>query len=244
MSMEKVKVLVADADKTFADALGQTLSGVYHVRICTDGIQALEQTKSFLPDVLVLDLMLPGVDGITLLQKCNQWGLTPTVLATSRYVSDYILNTVQKWGVGYFVIKPCSAEAVLCRISDMVSGLRPTLFATPEPRSQVSSALLQMGFSTKHRGYSYLREAVLLMAEDPRQSVTKELYPAVGAQCGVNASQVERSIRTAICAAWDHRPEQIWNVYFPEGMEADLSRPTNAAMISRLADGLLLASGE
>jgi len=241
--MDKVKVLIADADTVFGEALGQVLSAAYHVRSCADGVQTLEQLRSFLPDVLVLDLMLPGMDGLTLLQKCSQQGWTPMVLATSRYVSDYVLNAVQQRGVGYFMIKPCSTEAVLCRIADMVGGLRPTLFSAPEPRHQVSSALLQMGFSTKHRGYDYLREAVLLMAEDPRQSVTKELYPAVGAQCGANASQVERSIRTAIRVAWNHRPKQIWNVYFPEGQE-ELSRPTNAAMISRLADGLLLASGE
>lgn len=242
--MEKTKILIADPCEEFRSALEVALSAAYQVRSCGDGVQALEQIRTLIPDILVLDLMMPGLDGITLLQKCGQWGLTPVVLATTRYVSDYVLDAAQKLGVGYVMAKPCDVEAVLCRIADMTERLRPALFSSPEPRSRVSSTLLQLGFSTKLRGYGYLREAVLLMATDPKQSVTKELYPAVGAQCGANAAQVERSIRNAIAAAWGQRSDQIWKLYFPEGKELMISRPTNAAVISRLADGLLLASGE
>ena len=75
---------------------------------------------------------------------------------------------------------------------------------------------------------------------DPGQSVTKELYPAVAALCGGTAVQVERSMRSAIAAAWVRGDEQLWQMYFP----GEAERPTNTSFISRLADCVALAAGE
>ena len=238
--MERRKILIADPSESFCMALTEALQGMYQVRICREGNETRKVLQSFRPDVLILDLMLSGVDGITLLQKLGEMELQSMVLATTRYVSNYILDAADRLGIGYLMVKPCDIDAVAARVADMTQRMKMPMFAAPDPRTQVSNMLLHLGFSTKLRGYGYLREAVLLMAEHTGSSITKELYPAVAKRCGVTAVQVERSIRSAVQHAWDRRKADIWGNYFPTeaGMEA---RPSNGALITCLADRLLLS---
>ncbi len=238
--MDKLKILIADPSGDFREALADALKDLHHVRTVSDGVQALQMLRSYQPDMLVLDLMMPGIDGITLLQRAAESGCKPMVLATTCYLSDYIISSVQQLGVGFIMIKPCLISAITARLSDLSQRLQQPVIPQPDPKAKVSSTLLRLGIPTKLRGYSYLRQAVLLMAKDPAQSVTKELYPAVAAQFGATAIQVERSIRSAVQAAWEHCDPQIWQLYFPAGETGLIPRPTNAGMISRLADILLL----
>ena len=238
--MEKRKILIADTAEDFRRALEDALCGTYHVRTTAEGLQTMLQLRSFLPDILVLDLMLPGLDGITLLQKAAESGICPMVLATTRYISDYMLDAAGQLGIGYIMVKPCDISAMISRIADLSQRLKPAAFAPPDPRTLVSNTLLRLGISTKLRGYGYLRECILLMARDPRQSVTKELYPAAAALLGVTAVQVERSIRSAVNTAWSRQDRNVWQMYFPGDHTGLIPRPTNARFISRLADMLIV----
>lgn len=239
--MELQKVLIADGMEEFRAGLEKALGESYEVFSCGDGVEALRALGSFCPDLLVLDLMLPGMDGISLLQTAAAMGYAPKVLATSRFLSPYVLDAVNRLGVSYVIQKPCDIRATAARIGDLLDSSLPMMEVTePEPRTEVSNILLALNVPTKLHGYSYLREAVLLVLEKPNQSVTKELYPAVGAVFNVSQDQVERCIRTAIRAAWDCREEKIWRTYFQPGQGGQLSRPSNAAFISGLANAVAL----
>lgn len=238
--MDKLKILVADSSDDFRSAIADALHDIHHVRTATNGVQALQLLQSFRPDMMVLDLMLPEIDGITVLQRATESGCKPTVLATTCYLSDYITSSIQKFGVGFLMIKPCLVSAIISRLTDLSEQLQQPLFSHQDPKAHITSTLLRLGIPTKLRGYSYLREAVIFMAQDPAQSVTKELYPNVAAQFGASAMQVERSIRSAIQAAWEHHDPQIWQFYFCADETGLIPRPTNAHMITRLADVLLL----
>ena len=240
--MDKLKILIADPSEDFHEALADTLRGAYHVRTACDGASTLQALRSFQPDMLVLDLMLPGLDGITLLQRAMENGQHPIVLAISRCFSDYILDSISRLGVGYVMTKPCDISAVVARISDMSQRIQPPMFTHPEPKTLVSNILLRLGIATKLRGYSYLREAILLMKKNPGQSITKELYPSVAAACGATPVQIERSIRSAITTAWLQRDDNVWQLYFPPGDGGTIPKPTNAAFISRIADLLSLST--
>ena len=234
--MEKLKILLADNSEDFCKTMTDALRGNYRIRSCRDGNAALEILQTFRPDICIVDLMLSGVDGITLLQKILQQGLRPVVLATTRYVSDYILESADKLKVGYLMVKPCDPGAVISRMADMTQRSSLPTFSHPDMRTQVSNMLLSLGVSTKLRGYGYLREAVMMMVKQPNQSITKELYPAVGARCGVSAVQVERSIRSAIQSSFQHRDRPLWQTYFPPGENGVARRPTNSTVITCLAD--------
>lgn len=238
--MEVRKLLIAEGTEEFRIALADALSGAYHVRTCREGREALEQLRSFGPDILVLDLMLPGLDGISILQRAAEAGLRPMVLATTRFISDYVLESVDRLGVGYLMVKPCDVGATVSRLADLNRRISQPIPAPPDPRSYVSNVLLMLGIPTKLRGYGYLREAVLLMAENPGQSITKELYPAVAARCGCEPSHVERSSRSAIATAWKKRDEQTWRFYFQPDGDGTLSRPTNAEFVTRLSETVRL----
>lgn len=240
--MNKLKLLVADCEEAFCTELTDLLQGQYIIKTCVDGAQALELMNTFLPDILVLDMMLPCIDGITLLQKAAQQGLHPTVIIMTSYYSDYISSAAGHFDVCYMMRKPCSADACAARISDISQNILVSSVPKADSRTQISSVLLQLGLSAKLKGYAYLREGILLFAQDMTQMVTKELYPAIGAKFSSSRDQVERAIRSAIQSAWKNRDNEIWRRYFTLADGDHIHCPTNGEFIARLADYLLLCA--
>lgn len=238
--MEMRKVLIADNSEDFAASLGDMLRGTCFVRMCTTGTQALEQLRSYRPDVLVMDVMLPELDGISLLQAAQEEDLMTNVLALTRSSAPYITEALDRLGVGYIMMKPCRTEAVRQRIMDLASQVKPRLVCQPDMRNTVSNLLISLRVPTKLRGYGCTREAVLYLMRDPEMSITKELYPAVAQICDGNAVQVERAIRGAIKAAWINQDSTVWPQYFQPCADGTIPRPTNAAFLTRLADKLTL----
>lgn len=237
------KLLIADASDEFRSELAETLRAAYVVHECREGHQALQMLHSLKPDILVLDLMLPGLDGISLLQEAAEADLQPMVLATTRFVNDYVLDAAERLGVGYVMVKPCEVRATVSRIADLTQRLKAPSVSRPDSRTLVSNVLLSLSVPTKLKGYACLREAILEAMRDPTQQLTKELYPKVGERCDGNGVQVERAIRSAIKAAWNRREERIWRLYFRPNMEGVLERPTNAAFILCLANRMSMEQG-
>lgn len=238
--MEMRKILIADSSEEFAAALTETLRGTCHIRVCYNGMQALEELRSYRPDVLVLDLMLPELDGISLLQTAAQEEIVPNTLAVTRFVSPYVTESVTRLGVSYVMVKPCDIGAVADRVRDLKQQAKRPAVAQPDMRNTVSNVLISLRVPTKLRGYGCAREAVLCLMQDPDMSITKELYPAVAAICDGNAAQVERAIRGAINAAWTNQDEAIWRKYFQPCADGTIPRPSNAEFLLRIADRLTL----
>lgn len=242
--MQSRKLLIAESSEEYRVALAEALTGEYHVSTCADGIQAQQLLRSFRPDVLVLDLMLSGMDGITLLQTAREEGPLPAVLAQSRYLSDYVLETLGEMGIEYVMSKPCTLRAAVARIRDMdrrecrragIPARIPEGIGSSDSRVTVTNILLSLGFKANHDGYKYIREAVLILDKTPDQRMTKELYPAVAELFGCTGENVERSGRTAIKYAFFHGDPQIWRLYFGPDKDGMLHRPTNGTFIARIA---------
>lgn len=228
------KLLIADCNEDFRNALAAALQGQYHVLCCRSGMEAWKLLHQENPDIFVLDLMLPELDGLTLLERSCAEGICPMVLAATPILSEYVFSCAQCLGIEYLVRKPCEMDAVVSRIHDLSKRLK-TVPPRPDPACCAQSLLISLNISTKHNGFAYLREAIVLMAKDPSQSVTKVLYPAVAHRFHCHKENVERSIRTALDRAWEKRDAQLWNKYFPNASH----RPSNAVFISRLAEALL-----
>lgn len=237
--MSKLKVLIADSAEDFCCALQKNLEENYLVKVCRDGIRAQETLQLFSPDILVLDMLLPGLDGITLLQQAARLGCQPMVIATTGYCSSYITEAAERMGVSYLMRKPCSAEACAQRVEDLAQNLRFSAPPKADPRTLVSNLLLQLGFSAKLKGYGFLREGILLFAGDTEQAVTKELYPAVAQLFHSTGERVERAIRSAIQSAWETGSRQLWRSFFA-GADGELQCPTNSEFIAAVTDRLLL----
>ncbi len=234
-----LKLLIADSTEEFRLALAEQVAGSFTVRCAQQGKEALELICSYKPDILVLDLMMPGLDGISILEQAAQKGIRPTVLATTRFANDYVQDAVTRLGVCYLMVKPCDLKATAARLTDMAEHRKPQPLARPDIRIMVSIVLLSLGIPTKLRGFTYLREAIVAAMRQPGQMVTKEIYPAVGHICGASKDQVERSIRSAIAAGFANRDEQVWRQYFQPGPGGNLIRPSNGTFISALAERFL-----
>lgn len=239
--MDALKLLIADDNEEFRQALADALQGTYYVRTCRTGREALSLLRSFGPEILVLNLILPEMDGISLLENAVRCGIRPMVLATTRLDNDYVVESVSRLGVEYLMRRPCDIPSTVARIRDLSQRLKPPAVAPPDPMTLVSNLLLSLNVPTRLNGYALLREAILIKARNPKFAITKELYPAVAVSCKCERDHVERCIRTAINAAWKHRDEQIWQTYFRPEPDGTIRRPTNGTFISRLADSLRLS---
>lgn len=233
-----LKLLIADSSEEFRFALAQQLAGSYAIRMCRQGKEALEMFYSFKPDVMVVDLMLPELDGISLLQQIAEQEKRPQVLATTRFYNDYVLQAITRLGVGYLIVKPCDVRATAARLQDLTEPITPMAPRRPDVKTEISNVLLQLGIPTKLRGYTYLREAVAMYMQRPGQMVTKEIYPAVGKLCDASWEQVERSIRSAVGAAYERRDEQHWRRFFQPEPGGGIRRPSNSVFISTVANAL------
>lgn len=229
------KLLIADYNEDYRVALTAALKDSYHVLSCRTGTEAWALLNQEHPDILILDLMLPELDGLTLLERAHAGGLHPVVLVVTSIISPYVFGCAQRLGIEYVVRKPCEIEAIASRIKDLSQRIHVSA-PKVDPASYITELLLSLTFSTKHNGFSYLRESILLMSKNPAQSVTKVLYPAVAHTFGCQKENVERSIRTAMDYAWEKGDHELWCRYFPDTGQ----RPTNAVFISRITEALLL----
>ena len=239
--MEMKKLLIADTSEEFRLALQDYLQDTYVIQVCKEGNETLQMMESFRPDVMVLDLLLPGVDGVTLLQKAADRGLHPTVLATTRFFSDYVLEAMERLAVGYVMVKPCELTAVAARLTDLMQRVEETCEVTqPDMRTVVDNVLRELSFQTHPRGYAALREALLETIRSPGQQVTKTLYPTIGKLCGGNTEQVEHAIRRMIHQAWTYRNQEIWDSYFGIGSDGKTTKcPTNKVFIMTVASRIV-----
>lgn len=237
VTMRMPNLLIVDGSDEFRSALSQALQNHFRIHCCKTGKEALEYALRQHPDVMVLDLMLPGLDGFSLLSSLREARIHPTVLATTRLLSDYIVEHTTQLNVGYLMVKPCDVDATAQRVLELSREQVPKVQKL-NPRARISDTLLDLGISTKLKGFSYLQEAVLLMAENPGISITKELYPAVGNICNSSGMLVERSIRSAVNSAWHKRNDEIWRQFFRADASGQIPRPSNTMFISSLAKPL------
>lgn len=234
------KLLIADSSGVFSSALASALREQFQVSTCADGQTALELLQQYQPDILILNLMLPYVDGLTVLQETAFH--PPMILATTMHMSTYVEQAVTALGVDYTMIAP-SVEAVVLRLQDLLQRYASAA-DTADPYVKTVHHLHLLNFPTHLDGYRQLCLALPMFAENPQQLLTKELYPAVARQCGCkDGRSVEHSIRKAIQAAWHQKDNAIWRKYFAFGPRGCIACPTNKEFICRLAELLNTPSG-
>ena len=236
--MDIRKLLIADPSDIFTGSLSDMLGSLYDIRVCHDGIQTLNQLEAHDPDILVIDLMLSGLDGISLLKDLCARPRRPAILITTRFHSDYIEAAVDMMGVDYVMAKPCDMRALAERIHDLAREGRGNTLSPPCSELTVSNMLMGLDLSTKCVGYRYLESAILHYEQEPGLSVTKELYPQIARESGCSSTCVERAIRSVIHSAWLRRDEAAWRRYFRATRNGIVPRPTNTQFIATLAEYL------
>lgn len=229
------KLLIAESIEESRAVLEKMFQNRCQVCSCGDGETAMKLLLEFEPDILVLDLMLPKTDGLSLLQSMQRLQKHPMVLVQTALVSPYVMDRLQRFGVDYVMIKPCRMQALESHINDFLAQMQTVMPIYPGENQFLRTELLKLGFSPKLDGYGHLIEAIPIYAKDPSQAITKELYAAVGENCNKEPYLVERSIRNAIDKAWWDGDRSTWQQYFDTGFNGTPARPTNGVFIARMA---------
>ena len=246
--MEKrTTVLVADGSEDFCAQLSGALqNGGYQVLgTATDGQSAMEQLRASAPEVLILDMMLPKADGITVLKSLPR-EKRPKLLLLSAIATDYVAGAAAAAGADYLMLKPCSAQTVAERVGEILDAARSvrdqSRGAQPDIETMVTNVIHEIGVPAHIKGYQYLREAIIIAVGDMEviNAITKVLYPQVAKAFSTTPSRVERAIRHAIEVAWDRGDLDTLQRFFGYTVSNTKGKPTNSEFIALIADRLQL----
>ena len=224
------KILIAIQSENMTQQLQGQLSQLYCVMVCHTGQDAAQILLEQNPEVLVLDLRLPGIDGITLLQAARDGGIKPRVIALEDYVSGYMLRALEQLQVCCLMRFDCQISYLTARIVELLHQNQQE-----DPRVQIRRILAQLGFKMNTQGFRILEKAIYCYWEDTSQSVTTKLYPKVAELCGGSASQVEKAIRSSVEAAWKNGDKQLWRMYFAAGKNGKPEKPSNGDFLARIS---------
>lgn len=221
-------VLLIIESEIFGKKIQKALEKDFRILLCHDAAAAGEYLKQK-PDGLILQMELPGTDGLSLLEKmCWKPGV---IITLSLSYTPYVVQKLYDMGVGYMLRTPCTQRAVTERLTDMMKDRKND----HEDDQQITASHLEkLGISSRDEGGLHLRVAIPLFAQDPRQKLVHELYPAVATICGSTVSGVEHSMRRTIEDAWNERNPEFWSEYFPNCNRY----PPNKVFISALAQKL------
>ena len=265
MEDSKISVLIADDNKEFCSILNDYLlnqKDIVVTGIAKDGREALELIQQKQPDLVVLDIIMPHLDGLGVLEKLNGMDLDkmPRVIVLSAVGQDKITQQAITLGADYYVVKPFDMDIFTKRIREMfntqdVETKRRSVSTQVVEReaaatsrgpidleTEITSIIHEIGVPAHIKGYMYLREAITMVVNDMEllSAVTKELYPSIAKKYNTIASRVERAIRHAIEVAWGRGQVDAINKLFGYTVHNEKGKPTNSEFIAIIADKLRL----
>ena len=249
--METVlNVVIADGNEAFADSLRSALeqTGTFAVVGASgNGEDVLDLMFRSRADVLIMDPMLTGIDGLGVLTRLRTSQMNPAVMVLTTFSSDYLMSQMAELGVSYFMMKPCAVDAVIRNLEMLrhtapASGSISTLQRQNAIETMVTSVIHEIGVPAHIKGYQYLRQASMIAVDDMDviNAITKVLYPQVAKAFGTTPSRVERAIRHAIEVAWDRGDLETLQKYFGYTVSTAKGKPTNSEFIALIADKLQL----
>lgn len=267
---EKTTILIADDNEDFALTLVKYLEkeeDMEVIGIAKNGKEACDMVTNTQPDVLLLDVIMPYLDGIGVLEYINSSGINkkPMCIMLSAVGQAKITQTAISLGAEYYVVKPFDIEVLVKRIKE-IKNYKPTTaqncysnkdreFKIPyidisdsnkkneeALEALVTNLIHELGVPAHIKGYQYLREAILMVIKDIDiiNQITKQLYPAIAAKYRTTPSRVERAIRHAIEVAWARGEQGTVESIFGYTISAAKGKPTNSEFIAMIADKLRL----
>ena len=268
---EQVSILVADDNTDFSHTLStyiNTQEDMEVIAIAKDGNEAVDMITTTSPDIVLLDVIMPHLDGLGVLEKLNAMKLEkkPICIMLSAVGQDKITQRAISLGADYYIVKPFDIELLIQRIRD-IKFFKPTqnnktiganLAIAREGKQYielsndvkkkenlealVTNIIHEVGVPAHIKGYQYLREAIIMVVNDIDviNQITKSLYPKIADKFNTTPSRVERAIRHAIEVAWGRGQQEVVESIFGYTISAAKGKPTNSEFIAMIADKLRL----
>ncbi len=251
-------MLIADDNKEFAELLKEAIDGEEGLEVAgvaSHGIEALDVLAEKPVDVVVLDIIMPHLDGIGVLERLAEADIAkrPKVIVLTAFGQETMTQRALELGADYYILKPFNLAVLAARVRQLaasrpaehkpaehMSSSRTNLVPVRHLDVEVTNIIHEIGIPAHIKGYLYLREAILMVVHrvDLLSGVTKELYPAIASKYKTTPSRVERAIRHAIEVAWARGNVEMINGIFGHTVSRDRGKPTNSEFIAMVADKL------
>jgi two-component system response regulator (stage 0 sporulation protein A) len=264
--MSEIKIVIADNNRELCATLSDLIElqeDMELIGTAFDGIEALQVVEETKPSVLILDITMPYLDGIGVLEKLAEFEQPPVVIILTAFEQEAMIQRLITMGASYYMVKPFDASTLIERIRQFAkrhqtSPLKKTIRTSEEPgiyasnrrektnsqlELEVSKLFHEMGIPAHFRGYAYLRDAIIMAAREVEVlgNITKNLYPRIAEKYRSSASGVESAIRHTIEIGWERGNSEFIRDFF--GAESGKNRfPTTASFIAKVADKLRLES--
>ncbi len=246
---ETLRVLVVDNNQNVTSNIEQQFSShavIEVVKTINNGKDAFEfiTKNQNAYDIIVMDIILPEMDGLTILQMMKEQKISKKVIVLTSYKKEYTVNLANMYGVSYYMLKPFSMLALETRILEIGNLNTMKVINLSESDREVhiaiSKLLHQLGIPSHIKGYNYIRESVFLFYKnsDTYGGITKEIYPEVAIKYSTTASRVERAIRHAIEVSWNRGDYDLMEEIFGNSVAFERAKPTNSEFIATIADRL------
>ncbi len=249
------RILIADGNSDFRALLTDALEGYPGIEISgtsSDGYETVDLISTLEPDVVLMDIVLPGLDGFGVMKAVNAMSLKmrPAFIVLSCFATDAVTAEAAALGAQYFMVKPFDISALIDRLN-LTGPSRQKGFPLPPQKAsrmeidleaRVTAIIHEIGVPAHIKGYQYLREAIMVAVRDREAvgAITKVLYPTVAKTFATTASRVERAIRHAIEVAWDRGDLETLQKFFGYTVSNVKGKPTNSEFIAMIADRLQL----
>ena len=263
---EKITILIADDNVEFSKTLANYIEKQEELEVigmAKDGVEALEMITNVSPDVVLLDVIMPNLDGLGVLEQINETiEKKPICIMLSAVGQDKITQRAIALGAQYYVVKPFDIELLIKRIKEFkfFKAKQSNSFITKDVKPQyielqnggeknkdnlealVTNIIHEVGVPAHIKGYQYLREAIIMVVEDIDviNQITKSLYPQIAIKYNTTPSRVERAIRHAIEVAWGRGQQEAVESIFGYTISAAKGKPTNSEFIAMISDKLRL----
>lgn len=265
----KVKVCIIDDNKEMVELLTDHLNATNNIEVigaAYNGLEALDLLKNKSPDVVLLDIILPHLDGLSVLSKLKESKKTdmPKVIIVTAFAQDDAIKKALEMGIFYFIAKPFDLNDIATKIrsAKSIDANSPEPEPTPilkEPNAitpksgettkvdlltRTTQLIQEFNIPSHIRGYTYVREAILLVYNNINllNAMTTELYPSIASKFDTTPSRVERAIRHGIDVSWRESDAEVLNNLFGyKGTKQKAkTKPSNRRFISLVADKLRL----
>ena len=257
--MSKWSVAIADDNERMTEILSEIMKqdeDLQVVGIAHNGEEACQLIRDKGPDIMLLDIIMPKLDGLSVMERISQdTKITkkPEFVVVSAIGQERITEDAFRKGASYYVMKPFHNDMILSRIKDAGNGERKNS-SESESRNAVSKKqeynletrvtdmIHEIGIPAHIKGYHYLRDAIIMAVDDMDvlNAITKVLYPTIAKMHQTTASRVERAIRHAIEVAWSRGKLDTLDELFGYTVSNGKGKPTNSEFIALIADTIRL----
>ena len=257
--MQKISVLLADDNKEFTNLLSEYISEqpdmeVIGVAYNGDEVLRFIEREQKVPDVLILDIIMPHLDGLGVLERLRSLQLSPQpqIIMLTAFGQENITQKAVQLGASYYILKPFDMEVLVSRIRQLATGSsdagaasvgKTNVIPISKGRNldaNITSIIHEIGVPAHIKGYQYLREAITMVYNNIEilGAITKTLYPEIAQKFKTTPSRVERAIRHAIEVAWTRGNIDSISRLFGYTVNVSKSKPTNSEFIAMVADKL------